>query len=114
MMQTVAELEAAKEAELRTAYLAYDLAKAEIEREYKEKMLVIDTACGDAEEAAEAKYPPMLAAADLADCPKCHGTRVVTVWDPVKIAVEVPCDERTYDGASTHGQPLIDAREVSP
>lgn len=111
-MYTVSELEADKEAELSTAYTAYDLAKAEIDREYQAKMHAIDTACGDAEEAAEAKYTPLLNAADLAECPRCHGTRVVTTWDQARgVDVETPCDERTYDGASTHGQPVIDARE---
>ena len=111
-MYTVSELEADKEAELSAAYTAYDLAKAEIDREYQAKMRAIDTACGDAEEAANAKYAPLLLAAELAECPRCHGSRVVTTWDQARgVDVETPCDERTYDGASTHGQPVIDARE---
>lgn len=111
-MSAVSELEADKEAELDAAYTAYDSAKAEIDREYADKMRAIDTACGDAEEAAEAKYAPLLNAADLAECPRCHGTRVVSNWDQARgVDVETPCDERTYDGASMHGQPVIDARE---
>jgi DNA-directed RNA polymerase subunit M/transcription elongation factor TFIIS len=111
-MYTVSELEADKEAELSAAYTAYDLAKAEIDREYQAKMRAIDTACGDAEEAAEAKYAPLLNEADLQDCPKCHGTRVWHVERPERGEDEhLPCPERTYDGASTHGQPIVDARE---
>ena len=110
-MSTVSELEADKEAELATAYTAYDLAKAEIDREYQAKIHAIDTACGDAEEAAEAKYTPLLNEADLQDCPKCHGTRVWTVERPERGEDEaIPCPERAYDGASTHGQPVIDGK----
>lgn len=112
LTKTVEELEAEELAEYGAINDDWTTRKDAADKVYRETLNQIEADFVRAQDAIYDKYADALNAADLAECPRCHGTRIVLVWDQMRgVDLETPCDERTYDGRSIHGQPVIDARE---